>query len=239
MRKISCFFLLMVFVIISVSAQKTYVLLAGVSSYSNSEANLSNTTKDVKDIKKIFDNQGAIVSIVTSKYANHDNIVEKLNAIVKLAKSDDKIMFFFSGHGTKGGFVTYELSIFSYQELVSILSKAHTKQVFCFIDACNSGSVSAVSMGNSDWASEAKNITFVMGCRAEEYSFENNWVGHGFFTKALLKGLRGMSDANKDRKVTLIELFRYIYNDVTARTKQQHPQLIGPGSAHQIVLAKW
>ena len=88
-----------------------------------------------------------------------------------------------------------------------------------------------------------KGLTFVVGSRADEYSFENSWVGHGFFTKALLKGLRGMSDKNSDRKVTLKELFDYIYNDVTARTKNtkspQHPQLIGPSSSYNTVITSW
>ena len=244
MKRLISLFLFGVMAVSGACAQNTYVLLVGVSRYSDQKANLNSTTKDVKDIKTVFDNQpNTIVSIVTSKYANHDNIVKKLNAIIQLAKPEDKIMFFFSGHGGDGGFLTYEMRIFPYQELVAILSKAKTKQVFCFVDACHSGSASHVATGGSSWASEAKNITFMMGCRADEFSLENDWVGHGYFTKALLKGLRGMSDKNNDRKVTVKELFDYIYNDVTARTKKsryvQHPQLIGPGSAYNTVLTKW
>ena len=229
----------------SLNAQKTYVLLAGVSSYSNSQANLSNTTKDVKELKKVFDRQGAIVAILTSKYANHDNIVEKMEAIVKIAKSDDKIIFFFSGHGDTGGFITYELSLFKYKELADILAKAKTKNVFCFIDACMAGSATNDSYGGYGWSEDTKKkgLTFMLSCRADEYSFENDWVGNGFFTKALLKGIRGMSDRNSDRQITLIELFTYVHNDVTARTKEstqvQHPQLIGPSSAHDVIIAKW
>ena len=49
-----------------------------------------------------------------------------------------------------------------------------------------------------------------------------------------------MSDNNHDKKITLIELFKFIYKDVTARTDGgQHPQLIGPGSAQNSVLAAW
>lgn len=231
--------------VVSMSAQKTYALLTGVSSYSNSEANLGNSTKDVKELQNVFNRQGAIVSTLTSKYANHDNIVSKLEAIIKLAKSDDNIIFFFSGHGITGGFLTYEMSLFKYEELASILAKAKTKNVFCFIDACMSGSATDDSYGGYGWSdnSKKKGLTFVLSCRADEYSFENNWVGNGFFTKALLKGLRGMSDSNNDRKITLIELFKYIHNDVTARTKNsrqvQHPQLIGPSSAHNVVITKW
>ena len=128
MKRLISLFLFGVMAVSGACAQNTYVLLVGVSRYSDQKANLNSTTKDVKDIKTVFDNQpNTIVSIVTSKYANHDNIVKKLNAIIQLAKPEDKIMFFFSGHGGDGGFLTYEMRIFPYQELVAILSKANSK----------------------------------------------------------------------------------------------------------------
>ena len=54
-----------------------------------------------------------------------------------------------------------------------------------------------------------------------------------------------MSDKNKDKQVTLGEIFRYVYNDVTYRTKDakqvQHPQLIGTYSEEmkKNVLTQW
>ena len=245
MKKLLLFLFVFASSVINTNAQKTYVLLTGVSSYSNSQANLGNTTKDVKELKTVFNRQGATVATLTSKHANHDNIVEKLEAIIKLAKSDDKILFFFSGHGDTGGFLTYELSMFRYKELADILAKARTKNVYCFIDACRAGSATDDTYSGYGWSedSKKKGLTFMLSCRADEFSFENDWVGNGFFTKALLKGLRGMSDSNNDRRVTLIELFKYVYNDVTARTKNssqiQHPQLIGPNSAHNTIITKW
>ena len=123
---------------------------------------------------------------------------------------------------------------------MKILSKAKTREVFCFIDACLSGSVSSTEY---DWADAHKGVTFMMSSRADEFSIENNWIGHGFYTQALLKGLRGKADKNDDRQITLMELFRYVYNDVTARThnykQTQHPVLIGPSSSHDTVITRW
>ena len=83
----------------------------------------------------------------------------------------------------------------------------------------------------------------MMSSRADEYSKENNWIGHGFYTQALLKGLRGKADKNADRQITLMELFKYVYNDVTARSKDysqiQHPVLIGPSSSYDTVITIW
>jgi uncharacterized caspase-like protein len=217
-------------------AQTTYALIAGVSAYQDSQMNLNNTTKDAKDLKRALDVLHVQSALLTSKYANYDNIASKLEKIVATAKENDKIMFFFSGHGAPGNFCTYD-RLFPYSNLVSILSKAKAKEIYCFVDACHSGSVHETTTGNYDWAKN-RNIIFCMGCKPEEFSYESGWVGNGFFTKSLLKGIRGK--AARNGKITLRSLFDYIYKDVTAHTRQydqvQHPMLIGPSTMHQNVL---
>ena len=233
-------FLSVVLISLGINAQKTYALLTGVSNYGIQGANLQNTTKDVKQLKKVLDKQGMIVTTLTSSNATIPNMEKKLNAIIQLAKPEDKIIFFFSGHGDTGQILAYGPEGFYYRDLMKILSKAKTREVFCFIDACMSGSVSPTEY---DWADAHKGVTFMMSSRADEFSTENNWIGHGFYTQALLKGLRGKADKNDDRQITLMELFRYVYNDVTARTRNykqtQHPMLIGPSSSHDTVITRW
>jgi len=236
------------FLMLGVQAQKTYVTLVGISNYGGPEdANLYNTTNDVKKMKAIFEKQGAMVGAITSRYATTENINKRLDALVKVAGPDDKIIFFFSGHGTTGGFITYGLHLFTYTELYKKLSQSKAKSIVCIFDACGSGSVQGTFAQNYDWFKENRNIAFMMGCRADEYSYENQWVGQGFFTKALSKGLRGLADANGDKKVTLEELFKYVYTDVVKRSKDaeatglkvQHPQYIGSRSMLSTVITKW
>lgn len=236
MKKLLLSLLLLMSICSMTLAQTTYALIAGVSAYQNSEMNLGNTTKDAKDLKRVLDQLGVKSALLTSKYANYDNIASKLEKIVSVAKSGDKIMFFFSGHGAPGNFCTYD-QLFPYSKLVDILSKAKAKEIYCFVDACHSGSVQETTTGNYDWANN-RNMIFCMGCKPNEFSYESGWVGNGFFSKALLKGLRGK--ASRDGKITLRTLFDYIYKDVTAHTHQykqpQHPMLIGPSTMHQNVL---
>jgi len=238
MKKLIFTMALLIALTTGISAQQTYALITGVSAYQNSNMNLGNTTKDAKDMKRVLDKLGVKSALLTSKYANNANITEKLNKIVSVAKPDDKIMFFFSGHGSTGVFCTYD-GVFYYSDLVSILSKAKAREIYCFVDACMSGSVQNVASSGYSWASN-KNMMFFMGCRPEEFSYENAWIGNGFFSKALLKGLRGK--ASKDGNITVKSLFEYVYKDVTAHTRDydqvQHPQLIGPASMQQNVLFK-
>lgn len=237
-KKIFMTLLALMILSVNVNAQKTYAVIAGVSSYRNPQNNLGNTTKDSKDIKRALDKLDVKSALLTSKYANYKNIKEKLEKIVQVAGPNDKIMFFFSGHGTTGAFCTYD-ELFPYTTLVNILQGAKAKEVYCFVDACMSGSIQDVSSGGYNWASN-KNMVFFMGCRADEFSWENQWIGNGNFSKALLKGIRGLADKNQNKKITVNELFDYIYRDVTKHTQNnstvQHPQLIGPSAMYENVL---
>lgn len=229
---------------ISASA-RTFVLATGISNYGDEEINLSQTTKDAKIFKEIMETQTKDVTLLTSRYANRENILSKLRAICNRAQSEDRIVFFFSGHGQKGGICVYD-GVISYEELVSLLARSEAKEKICFIDACHAGSLANEVLSaseNNRWTkkiTEEKNQAFFVSCRSDEYSSESAWVGAGYFTQALIKGLRGKADDNHDRQITVIELFKYIHKDVTRRTKsEQHPQLIAPPDMYECVIAKW
>lgn len=245
---------LLVCLAICASAQKTYVLLTGISKYQERKANLNFSTRDVKELDTIFKKQGFVVTKLTSRYVVRDNISEKVDAIVQLSKPEDTIIFFFAGHGKPGGLVMHDLSLLSYHDLMGMLMQAKAQNIVCIIDACHSGSVASDLKGSyEEWGEEAKQrgISFIMGCRADEYSYEDYLTGNGHFTQALKTGLRGRADGwtskgpdgTKDNGVTLYELYRHIYDHVTRMTKQygkvQHPQLIAPRSAYNKIITQW
>lgn len=229
--------------IISIKAQKTYALITGVSNYGVDSINLYNTTKDVSALNTVFKKQNFTSVRITSKYANHDNIVKKLKGIIRIAKPNDRIIFYFSGHGTPGGFVPSDRSLFNYQELINILSKAKVSNIYCIIDACMSGSVKSISRNNFGMGDSTPHICFITASDATEVSKESSVVGHGYFTKALLKAWRGMANKDQDKLLTLTELFNYVYNDVVYRTRNdaivQHPQLLCHPSMKSEIMASW
>lgn len=237
------FTLLLALVVCMAVQARTYVMIVGVSSYQNSNNNLTQTTKDAKAFKEVIAHQTKDITILTSKYANGENIKEKLRAICNRATASDKILFYFSGHGYPGGIVAYDGKI-EYQTLNDILASSSASSKICFIDACHAGSVNDVRDGAAQYRSPSTgNIIYLMSCRANEYSIETPWVGHGFFTLALLKGIRGKADSNSDKKITVRELFTYIYKDVLHSTakmeKQQHPQMIGSKNVVDTIVADW
>lgn len=223
---------------------RTFVLVVGVSNYGSEEINLNQTTKDAKSFKAIMEVQTKDIILLTSKYANRKNILEKMSNICNRAHKRDRIVFFFSGHGMPGGICAYDGTI-SYVDLINMLDKSEAEEKICYIDACHAGTLVDDKLSkNQDAlpsAIKGKNDqVFLLGCRADEYSFEHPWVGAGFFTQALIKGIRGKADSDENRQITIIELFKYIYKDVVRRSGgKQHPQLIAPKTMHDMVIMTW
>lgn len=236
---------------LGVSAQKTFALITGVSNYEGTNNDLQQSTKDAKNIAAIYKNKGATVFTLTSSYATKEKIIETIRKIASVAQAEDHIVFSYSGHGTSNTICTYASIIdqmMTYPELFSELQKCKAQDITCFIDACFSGSASqAVREGGMTDKNYIKTLVrndnrliLFLSSRDDEYSMEHPAVGAGFFTRALLKGLRGKSDENNDRKITVMELFRYIYKDVKLHSgDRQHPQLVANTSQQQNVLMTW
>ncbi len=132
-------------------------------------------------------------------------------------------------------------------EMMQLFSASKAKEIVCFFDACFSGTIA------QDVRSSDKDIVFFLSSRPDEMSQEDSgWIGAGYLTQALLKGIRGMADTDHNKEVTVMELFKYIYKDVTARVEKrnsnapddrykvrQHPQLVAAKRSYNMVLTKW
>lgn len=223
------------------TAGRTFVLVAGVSNYQNSSADLPTTTNDAKRVAKVWQKHSKDVSLITSRYATHEKLLSKLKEIASAAGEDDRIVFFFSGHGNTGAVITYDMKPLRYTEIIDVLSTSKAVVKMVFIDACKAGS--ATTLGESElWREKLKtgNIVFMLASRAEEVSAADNFLTAGWFSHAYLKGIEGLADANKDRSITVMELFTYIYNDVTKRSKNaQHPQLIATKEHQNDAVLTW
>lgn len=232
--------LLTIITVVSANA-RTFVLVTGVSNYGNESVNLSQTTKDAKRFKEVMETQTKDITLLTSKNVTRANVLEKLRAICNRAQKGDRIIFFYSGHGMPGAICGYDRAI-SYNDIINLLSESEASEKICFVDACHAGTM-AKNATDDSWTKNvkgAKDQAFIVSCRSDEYSVESSILGAGYFTQALLKGLRGKSDKDNNRQITILELFKYIYGDVLKRSKElQHPQLIAPISMYDVVIAKW
>ena len=243
--------IMMAFLVVEASAQKTYALITGVSNYEGTANDLQQSSKDAKNIAAIYKSKGATVFTLTSSYATKEKIIETIKKIASVAKPSDHIVFTYSGHGSPNMICTYTTGnqqMMSYSDLFDELRKCNAKDITCFIDACFSGSASMAAKNNDvcgknylkSLVKADNRLVLLLSSRDDEYSMENPAVGAGFFTRAFLKGIRGKSDANGDKKITVLELFKYMYKDVKLHSNgRQHPQLVAAVSQHNNILMTW
>ena len=173
---------------------------------------------------------------------NEANVKAALKKIAATAGANDEVIFFFSGHGGPGAFCLFDKNM-TYYDLLSILSKSKCRNILVIIDACNSGSLAGAVTQLKKENKWGGNIASIVSSRASENSIENPLVGAGFLAQGIMKGLRGKADADGNKQLTIRELFRYTFNDVSTRAakvdKAQHPQLIAPAAMQDNVIWKW
>lgn len=236
----------------SALAQKTYVVATAVSNYEGSVNDLTQSTKDAKNLASLYSSKGATVVLLTSRNATRDNVLAAIRKVKAVATANDHIVFSYSGHGMQNIICTYASSaqdMLTYNDLFTELDACKASDIVCYIDACYSGTA-VNGMHARDWGgtdanswqnllkSNPRYIVF-LSSRANETSGESPWVGAGLLMNGVLKGLRGKADANNDKKVTAMELFKYVHKDVQLHNKQQHPQLVTSQSLYNNILMSW
>lgn len=237
MKKLICTLMLAVVAMLTVNA-RTFVLVTGISNYEGEENDLHQTTKDAKRFAELMESQTKDITLLTGRNVNYANVMEKLRAICNRAQANDRIIFFYSGHGAPGGLCAYD-RLLPHKDVVELLATSAAKEKYCFIDACFAG-----TLHNGEWDGRVpEGVAYFLSCRPDEISIELPTVGAGIFTQALLKGMRGKADKNNDKQITVEELFRYMYGDVVRRADKynhpQHPQLIAPKSMYNKVVTRW
>jgi len=77
----------------------------------------------------------------------------------------------------------------------------------------------------------SKGRAIITASRAAEVSIELPELGHGIFTYYLVQGLRGAADLNRDGIVSLQEVYEYVEQQVSQKSRavggNQHPVMKG------------
>lgn len=240
------------------SAQKTttYALVLAVQDYPQNA--LTYTARDAVEFGKVLKKGKVKTSLVTGNNVvktKVESTIDKMIEISQVKPYKYNFIIYFSGHGGDGIMAFYD-GVYYYKDLFAKLAKLKAKSVYVFVDACLSGSAGKDINSNSSLVNPK--MLFFSSSRADEYSIDGQLLAHGVFTQALIKGIRGYSDKNKDRIITVSELFKYIHDDVVIRcekfnelpvsdrtfngrvmTWNMHPQLFGPGSMLNDAVLEW
>lgn len=230
MWKSKLFLAILVGILPLLARGETYVVCVGIGKYANPKVKtLIKTEKDAKAVADFYKNGTPNVITVTGRYATKTRILQSLADQFGRAKAEDKIIFYFSGHGYPGGFCPYEMQKIedglTYADVIKVMSRSKAKDKFIFADACNSG---AIRQSKTTPNPQPGNILLFLSSRGNEYSIESPLLSNGYFTNFLLHGLRGKADTNGDKAITAKELYNYVSSGVTELSKgKQHPVMWG------------
>lgn len=209
------------------ATNKVHLVSVGISDYPGTANDLTLSARDAASVKWLYEkNSNAVTALLTNSAATKESILAAIRRTFRYSSSDDIVVFFFSGHGYKGGFVAYD-GYLSYEEIRQAMSVTHCKNKMIFADACFSGKM---RQGTSEVTQEHErsSVMLFLSSRDNETSIERRDMKNSFFTSCLIDALRGKSDLNRDRKITAKELFKFVSDNVRALSKnKQHPVMWG------------
>ncbi|HET7876739.1 MAG TPA: caspase family protein, partial [Methylomirabilota bacterium] len=128
-------------------------------------------------------------------------------------------------------------------ELQIIFDRIEAERVVVFLDACYSGAAGGRTFSSKrtralrvddlflDRLARSRGRAIITAARSSEVSIELPELGHGLFTHYLLQGLRGAADLDRDGLVVLQELYTYLEQQVSQKSRasggNQHPVMKG------------
>ena len=225
---------------LTVSANaKIYLVAVGVSDYPGNNKDLRLPANDAATVRYVYSkNSNAESVLLTNSDATKSAVLSKLRSTFAKATENDIIVFFFSGHGTKGAFCADAAQI-PYSEIRKAMASSKAKNKMIFADACFSGKMRQGRKNTAEQSFNNYNIMLFLSSRGNETSIERRDMKNGFFTSCLQKGLRGGADVNRDRVITAKELFSYVSRNVKLLSNdKQHPVMWGKFSDNMTVM-KW
>jgi hypothetical protein len=225
---------------------KVYAVVVGVASYDHMPV-LRYTDDDAYRFYAFLKSPegGALpdeqVRIVIDEDATREQILSAIEEVFSMAGEKDLVIFYFSGHGLNGSFLPIDFDGYNnkigHDEIAAAFNRTKAKYKLCLADACHSGSIFAMRSGEGEPAlsqyyqvlSRAVSGTaLIMSSKAEETSLESSGLRQGVFSHFLIRGLKGEADRNKDKVVTVQELFDFIFGNVRDYTgNRQSPVIKG------------
>jgi len=203
---------------------------------------------------RIHDDQ---FKVLTNEQASRGRILRALGEVLRRAQPEDLVILSLAMHGLLDPsgedlfFLTHEADPnfpedfgISRHDLLRAISRSKARKIVLLLDACHTGAFSSSSTIVAMRAAKTVDINRLLGAMgqaqagmavlssssAAESSQEGQQFcgGHGAFTCALLTGLKGEADTNRNSLVELRELYDYTYRAVKTSTDgYQNPSIEG------------
>jgi hypothetical protein len=237
------------------SAQRALVI--GVGNYPSPIPTLPAVANDVREMAKLLSSKNGVfgktgVAVVSNKQATRDEVIDKLRGIFGGASASETVFVYLAGHGGMEGdayyFVAHDTNPAALKstgvplaEIKALFESTKSTRAFLWLDFCHSGGILARAAGVDSQAAIRRALGVVHGhgkvivaaCTASQSAYEDHRLGHGLFTDALLRGLRGEALSTQG-EVTAHSLYEFIDHQVGS--ERQQPMFFGETTGRIVLM---
>ncbi|MEO0778001.1 MAG: caspase family protein, partial [Bacteroidota bacterium] len=180
------------------------------------------------------------IRVLVDDDATRENIIKSMRQLFLQADDNDVVMVYFSGHGLPGSFLPFDFDGFNnklyHDDIKQVFEETNAKHKLCLADACHSGTMLAMraplnrTLQNYYEAFENSSggTALLLSSKGDEYSLEDMGLRQGIFSHFLIRGLKGEADLNRDKIISVQELYDFVSQKVRAYTANaQSPTLSG------------
>jgi esterase/lipase superfamily enzyme len=233
-------------------------LIVGVSNYPDPIPVLPAVAADVREIAKLLGSENGSfqerdVLLLAEKDARRESILNALEKVFREALPDDTLFVYLAGHGAIQEdafyFVAFDSQVGQLDKtgvplatIKSLFDQTKSERVFLWLDCCHSGGIAArgLSAEAEDRQVLERTLKVIKGqgkliiaaCMPRQKAYEDSRIGHGLFTAALLRGLKG--EAATTGEVTALSLYEFI--DREMGSDRQRPMLFGQATGRVVLV---
>ena len=220
-----------------------HVVSIGINKYKNPALDLNFAVPDAKNVLEGIEQLHSKVFDVFNFYELYDGdaTLNNINTVLKslsVLPPQDTLVIYFAGHGktyeNNWYFIPYDLyqpdnhselvkKGISSSELIPMMTNVGAQRVLLLLDSCKSGAVADAFENQKVFALLSRLAGIHMGAAAtkEQNAGELKSLGHGLFTYALLKGIKGDADKQPvDGNITVKEILNYVKIEMPALIKK-------------------
>jgi uncharacterized caspase-like protein len=242
---------------LTAAAGERYALVVGIDGY-QTLGKLETCVADAEGLRQVLVERAGFsekrVALLTDKQAEQQNrptlamLRERIRQVCSFAEQGDTVLIFFSGHGDmadaksgekKGYLIPLDggTTLDEQGEMENAIPLSWLKQRLeeckathkvLILDTCHAGSA---TLGVGGVAGSLTSAVLLLSCGEKQVSHTDKDRGHSVFSQFLIEGLAGAADADKNKEITVAELFGFVKDRMKdwgmATGKTQTPLLSG------------
>ncbi len=225
------------------SKPRLFVLAIGINDYAQNEYNFQYAANDAKAFAQSIQTEGATlfgdvqVKVYVNKQASPDAFREGVAWLKRSSTPSDIAFLYFVGHALKAKkgpyFLTYtgdeediNNTCISLSTITESLAETKAAEILLLADCVQSRAISKERTLNQEEFAKAigssEKLTVLASIAEEDPSAKvNQDIQHRAFTRALLEGLGGQADNDKNGEITWAELASYAPKRVSEMTENK------------------